>query len=122
VVRAGFIALIVSSVWATAASASSVDGTWKIRNLVLEISTCDNRHICGVVAWTGDVRRRAADCHRTIVWGLLPDNPSSWSGGSIFDPTDGKTCDLSASLKPVGAVISGMIRSPESMIRIHRNV
>jgi uncharacterized protein (DUF2147 family) len=110
VVRAGFIALIVSIVWATAASASSVDGTWKIRNLVLEISTCNNHHVCGVVAWTGDVKRRAADCHRTIVWGLSPDNPSSWSGGSIFDPTDGKTYDLSASLQPDGTLQARIYR------------
>src|ERR1700752_4078581 len=39
------------------ANASSVDGSWKIRDLVLDIFSCQ-QSICGKIAWTKDPHRR----------------------------------------------------------------
>jgi uncharacterized protein (DUF2147 family) len=69
------------------ANASSVDGSWKIRDLVLDIFSCP-QSICGKIAWTKDPHRRQTDCGQTIVWGLSQTGPDKWSGGSIYDPKD----------------------------------
>lgn len=90
------------------ANASSVDGTWKIRDLVLDIRNCEN-HVCGKIVWTGSARHRT-DCGRVIVWGLSPNGPSQWNGGSIYDPADGNTYDLSASLQPDGTLRARIYR------------
>jgi uncharacterized protein (DUF2147 family) len=91
------------------ANASSVDGSWKIRNLVLDIFSCE-QSVCGKIAWTKDPRRRQTDCGRTIVWGLSQNGPDKWSGGSIYDPTDGNTYRLSASLEPNGTLQARIYR------------
>jgi uncharacterized protein (DUF2147 family) len=83
------------------AEASSVDGTWIIRDLVLDIFDRQNL-VCGRIAWMRDPRRRPTECGMTIVWGLASESPSRWTNGSIFDPDDGKTYRLSASLQPDG--------------------
>jgi uncharacterized protein (DUF2147 family) len=80
------------------ADASTVDGTWKIRNIVLDIFDCRNQ-VCGRIVWMHDPQRRAAECGKTIVWGLAPDGPSRWAGSWIFDPDNGTTYHLSASLQ-----------------------
>jgi len=85
------------------ANASSADGTWKIRDLVLQISDCQQA-VCGKIVWMKDAWRRPKDCGRTIVWGLAPTGPNTWSDGSIFDPTDGNTYSLAATLEPAGTL------------------
>lgn len=37
-----------------------------------------------------------------ILWGLKPDGENSWSGGTILDPSNGKTYKLKAKLSPDG--------------------
>jgi uncharacterized protein (DUF2147 family) len=91
------------------ASASSVDGSWKIRDLVLDIFSCQ-QSICGKIVWTKDPHRRQTDCGQTIVWGLSQTGPDSWSGGSIHDPTDGNTYRLSAALQPNGTLQARIYR------------
>ena len=91
------------------ANASSVDGSWKIRDLVLDIFSCQ-QSICGKIAWTKDPHRRPTDCGQTIVWGLSQTGPDKWSGGSIYDPTDGNTYRLSASLAPNGTLRARIYR------------
>ncbi len=83
------------------ANASGVEGTWKIRDLVLDIFDCD-KLVCGRVVWMRDPQRRSANCGRTIVWGLLPNGAGQWTGGSILDPDDRSTYSLSATLQPDG--------------------
>jgi len=85
------------------AIASSVDGSWKVRDLVLDIFSCQ-QSVCGKVAWTKDPRRREIDCGKTIVWGLFQTAPDRWSHGSIYDTTDGNVYRLSASLEPNGTL------------------
>lgn len=91
------------------AEASSVNGSWKIRDLVLDIFDCQ-QSICGKIAWTKDPNRRETDCGRTIVWGLSQTGPDRWSDGSIYDPTDGSTYSLSASLEPNGTLRARIYR------------
>jgi uncharacterized protein (DUF2147 family) len=95
--------LAVQAVGVRRAQASSVDGAWIIRNLVLNIFDCQNM-VCGRIAWLRDPHRRPIECGKTIVWGLSSDGPSTWGNGSIFDPDDGKTYRLSASLQPDGTL------------------
>ncbi len=85
------------------AKASDADGTWSIRDLVLDIFNCQNR-VCGRIVWIEDPGRRPTQCGRTIVWGLTREGPFEWKDGTILDPDDGKTYRLSASLQPDGAL------------------
>jgi uncharacterized protein (DUF2147 family) len=87
----------------SAAASPSVDGSWAIRDLVLDIFNCQNA-VCGRIVWTKDPQQRQKDCGRTIVWGLSQAGPETWSGGSIYDPTDGNTYRLSATLQPDGTL------------------
>jgi len=83
--------------------ASSVDGTWIIRNLALRIYDCDLL-VCGKIVWMKDASRRVSQCGKTIIWGLQPNSLTEWSGGSILDPNDGKTYRLSATYEPDGTL------------------
>jgi uncharacterized protein (DUF2147 family) len=83
--------------------ASPANGNWKIRDLVLEIFDCQQA-VCGKIVWLKDPQRRQRECGQTIVWGLSPDGTNSWSNGSIYDPTNGKTYRLAATLEPGGTL------------------
>jgi uncharacterized protein (DUF2147 family) len=108
--RMGLIVAIISAVaYHQPASAAPVDGSWKIRDLVLDIFACQ-QSVCGRIAWTKDPQRRQSECGQTIVWGLSPDGPNDWKGGSIYDPTDGNTYRLSASLEPDGTLHARIYR------------
>jgi uncharacterized protein (DUF2147 family) len=85
------------------AEASHVDGTWMIRDLVLNIFDCQ-RAVCGRIVWIGDAARRPAQCGQTIVWGLEAQSPNEWAGGSILDPDDGNTYRLSATYETDGTL------------------
>ena len=105
-------ALVTSAFDIANAQASSMDGTWRIENLVLDIFDCQPK-ICGRIVWIGDPARRRSQCGRTIVWGLSPSGPSEWNGGSIFDPDDGNIYRLSASFEPDGALHARIFRGIE---------
>jgi uncharacterized protein (DUF2147 family) len=109
----GFVILVAAAIGLiprpAPAAASPVDGSWVIRDLVLDIFNCHGS-VCGRVAWTKDPRERQKDCGRTIVWGLSQDGPETWSGGSIYDPTDGNTYRLSATLQPDGTLRARIYR------------
>jgi uncharacterized protein (DUF2147 family) len=97
-----FLAAFALPAFGTAhANASSMNGTWKIDNLVLEIFDCQNL-VCGRIVWLGDRTLRPAQCGQTIVWGLAQASPTAWNGGEILDPTDGKTYRLSATYQTDG--------------------
>ena len=78
--------------------ASRADGHWIIRDLVLTIFDCGHL-VCGRIAWIKDPARRPLQCGKTIVWGLAGRGPNEWTGGSILDPDDGVTYQLSAKLQ-----------------------
>jgi uncharacterized protein (DUF2147 family) len=94
------------------AEASSMNGTWRIENLVLDIFDCQLQ-VCGRIVWIGDPSRRPSQCGRTIVWGLSPSGPAEWKGGSIFDPDDGNTYRLSASFQSDGTLHARIFRGIE---------
>jgi uncharacterized protein (DUF2147 family) len=96
-------AFACQGVGAHGAEMSSVNGAWMIRDLVLNIFECQNR-VCGRIEWVRDPRRRPTQCGKTIVWGLAPDGSAKWTDGSIFDPDDGNTYRLSASLQSDGTL------------------
>jgi len=106
-------ATIVALAWivtaATNARASDVDGTWKIKGVVLDIFNCHGT-VCGRIVWTRDPQRRRTECGRTIVWGLTPNGPSTWTGGSIYDPDDDATYNLTASLETDGTMHARIYR------------
>jgi uncharacterized protein (DUF2147 family) len=85
------------------AEASAVDGTWTIRDLVLHIFDCQ-LSVCGRIVWIKYVTRRTSQCGMTIIWGLEAKGPTDWEGGSILDPNNGKTYQLSAPYEPDGTL------------------
>ncbi|MBV8397548.1 MAG: DUF2147 domain-containing protein [Acetobacteraceae bacterium] len=84
-------------------AASTVNGTWIIRDLILRIFACRDR-VCGQIVWLRDAARRPSQCGRTIVWGLEASGPNSWNGGSILDPDYNIIYGLSAVLEPDGVL------------------
>jgi uncharacterized protein (DUF2147 family) len=95
--------LMCQGVSVARAEGSGVNGTWMIRDLVLNIFDCKGQ-VCGRIEWIRDPQRRPTQCGRTIVWGLVSEGPAQWTNGSILDPDDGKTYRLSASLRPDGVL------------------
>jgi uncharacterized protein (DUF2147 family) len=90
-------------------------GTWMFANRVaLEIFACSGL-LCGKIVWLlrpdnpagqPDLDYRNPDpalrqrrlCGLTIIWGLQPDGQKHWSSGWLYDPKDGITYNVSASL------------------------
>jgi uncharacterized protein (DUF2147 family) len=97
-------ACILAAVALTGAEAAPpADGQWMIKNLVINIFDCANL-VCGRIVWLGEPAKRASQCGRMIIWGLERQSPSVWTGGSILDPNDGKTCLLSATYELDGTL------------------
>lgn len=96
-------ALVLLLIGIGKSDASSVDGTWIIRGLVLHIFDCQHS-VCGQIVWIKDATRRPSQCGKTIIWGLEAKGPTEWSGGSILDPNDGKTYRLSATYETDGTL------------------
>jgi uncharacterized protein (DUF2147 family) len=82
---------------------SFVEGTWIIRDLVLSIFDCQHQ-VCGRIVWLSDPARRRDQCGKTIIWGLQSKGPTDWDGGSILDPNNGITYQLSAKYEPDGTL------------------
>jgi uncharacterized protein (DUF2147 family) len=95
---------------AAKASASPVDGTWIIRDLVLHIFDCQLL-VCGQIVWLKDATRRPSQCGKMIIWGLEAKGPTDWAGGSILDPNNGKTYQLSATYEPDGTLHARIFKS-----------
>jgi uncharacterized protein (DUF2147 family) len=94
---------------ARSADGASVNGTWQIRGLALEIFDCE-RAVCGRIVWVNDPNRRQSQCGKIIIWGLTPEGASKWKGGSILDPDDGKTYRLAASMEHDGVLHARIYR------------
>ena len=80
--------------------------------VALEVFECSG-FVCGRIVWLVRPRtlhgqldvdhlnpdptlRQRPLCGLTIIWGLQPDGPGHWSNGSLYDPQDGNTYDLTA--------------------------
>jgi uncharacterized protein (DUF2147 family) len=112
-IKAWIVALLLTvlvSFGAESAAASSVDGTWVIQDLVLNLFDCQNL-VCGRIVWIKDPARRPSECGQTIVWGLAATGPAEWTGGSILDPDNGEIYRLSATLQSDGTLHARIYRS-----------
>ena len=83
------------------AEASSMNGTWRIENFVLDIFDCQ-QFVCGRIVWIEEPAKRPTYCGKIIVWGLVQTGPTTWKGGTLFNPNDGKKYRLSATFQPNG--------------------
>src|SRR5215213_1369251 len=99
------VALVLLICGGGAARALGPEGTWIISDrVVIDIFGCDNV-LCGRVVWLRNPKLQTAEmCGRTIVWGLTPSGPEQWVDGSLFDPEDGSTYSLSATLLSDGTI------------------
>jgi uncharacterized protein (DUF2147 family) len=89
------------------ARASHPDGYWLLRGkMAVRIWTCGGK-LCGEVVWLDNpALRTPALCGRTIIWDLTPSGPADWNGGQLFDPENGTTYDLTASLQSADRIIA----------------
>jgi uncharacterized protein (DUF2147 family) len=107
---------------APAAQAASVDGDWltPMGGAKVHIAPC-GAAVCGTIVWlknpndkTGQPRR---DDHNPdpalktrpvmgiqILHGLKPVAADRWTGGTIYNPGDGKTYDSKITLQPDGSL------------------
>jgi uncharacterized protein (DUF2147 family) len=111
--RASGAGLLMLAVHSRSALSEVPDGTWLFANRVaVEVFECSGL-VCGRIVWLlrprtpagqPDVDRLNPDpalrqrplCGLTIIWGLQPDGAGHWSNGSLYDPQDGSTYDLTA--------------------------
>jgi uncharacterized protein (DUF2147 family) len=97
------------------ASSEVPEGTWMFADRVaVQIFECEGL-VCGKIVWL--LRPRMPDggpdvdhlnpdpalrqrqlCGLTIIWGLQPEATGHWSNGSLYDPQDGNTYDLTAEM------------------------
>ncbi len=109
------------------ASSQVPEGTWLFANRVaLQVFDCSGL-LCGRIVWL--VRPRSPDgqpdldhrnpdpvlqqrplCGLTIIWGLQPNGASQWSGGSLYDPEDGATYDVTAELTDPNTISARVYR------------
>ena len=105
--------LLMLAIHSRPASAEVPNGIWLFANRVaVEVFECSGL-VCGRIVWLlrprtpagqPDVDRLNPDpslrqrplCGLTIIWGLQPDDASHWSNGSLYDPQDGNTYDVTA--------------------------
>jgi uncharacterized protein (DUF2147 family) len=75
------------------------EGSWIVNDrLAIQVFECDAM-LCGRIVWLRNpALRTPAMCGRTIVWNLRSTGPTEWSNGRFFDPENGATYDLSATL------------------------
>jgi uncharacterized protein (DUF2147 family) len=85
------------------AAAPPVYGTWVIDGLGVALFDCQNL-VCGRIVSINDPNKRPSQCGRVIIWGLGVSGPAEWTNGSILDPNDGATYQLSAKLQPDGVL------------------
>jgi uncharacterized protein (DUF2147 family) len=80
-----------------------VYGTWVIEGLGVTLFECQNL-VCGRIVSINDPNKRSSQCGRVIIWGLGASGPAEWTDGSILDPNDGATYQLSAKLQADGVL------------------
>ena len=107
------VSLLLLFIFGRPASSEVPDGTWMLANRVaVEVFECSGL-TCGRIVWLVRPRtpsgqldvdhlnpdaslRQRPLCGLTILWGLQADGPGHWSNGSLYDPQDGNTYDVTA--------------------------
>lgn len=87
------------------ASAWTPEGNWIVKDrLVLEAFGCSGM-LCGRIVWLRDPSMRTPQlCERMIVWNLRRTGPGQWSGGWFYDPENGSTYNISATVQGNGTI------------------
>ena len=111
---------------AASAADGPVLGVWMIEDEVaIAVADCRAGSLCGRIAWLrtprDDAGRPKRDernpdaalrdrplCGLTVLDGLLPvpDEPGEWSAGSFYDPREGRSYGLAASLRSADVLIA----------------
>ena len=73
-------------------------GTWIVRQqIAFDIFACQDA-ACGKIVWLHNPTERTM-CGRVIIWGLTTDGSAQWGGGWFYNPEDGKTYNLKATVE-----------------------
>jgi len=73
-------------------------GTWVVKQqIAFDIYRCQEA-ACGKVVWLRNPAERTM-CGRVIIWGLTTDGSAQWDGGWFYNPEDGKTYNLKATVE-----------------------
>ena len=111
---------------APAAADAQVHGVWMIEDEVaIAVADCGGDALCGRVVWlrtphddAGRPKRDAMNpdatlrdrplCGLTVLDGLLPvpDEPGRWAAGSFYDPRNGRTYGLAATLVSADVLVA----------------
>jgi uncharacterized protein (DUF2147 family) len=73
------------------------NGTWRVEQIAVDLFPCQ-KAACGKIVWVRNPAQRHF-CGRVIIWGLTTDGSAEWEGGWFYNPEDGKTYNLRASVE-----------------------
>ena len=94
-------ALMLGAILALAGAvrAAEPEGIWTIDDrAAVKLFDCSG-NLCGQVIWLRNPALRTPKiCGRTIIWGLRQSGAGAWTDGWFFDPENGKTYNVDASL------------------------
>lgn len=81
------------------------EGSWIAGNRVaIEVFDCSSM-LCGRIVWLRNpALRTSAMCGRTILWNLQRSGPEQWDDGWFFDPENGSTYHVSATIRSDGTI------------------
>jgi uncharacterized protein (DUF2147 family) len=116
------LALAAFAICAPAASAASIDGDWLTPKggAKVHIAPCGPK-LCGAITWLKNPNNKAGQPQKDaynpdpalksrpvvgiqILRNMKPDGEGRWTGGSIYNPGDGKTYDSRMMLDPTGTL------------------
>ncbi len=103
-----------------------VQGVWMVEeDVAIAVTHCGNGSLCGRIAWlrvphddTGRPKRDANNldlalrdrplCGMTVLHGLLPvpGEPGRWASSSFYNPRDGRSYGLTASLRSADVLVA----------------
>lgn len=91
---------VVGLLYCAPVRAAVPEGIWAIAGKVaVRVFDCAGS-LCGRVVWLGDPALRTPEmCGKTIIWGLRAVGLNDWSDGWFFDPENGHTYNVTASLQ-----------------------
>ena len=132
-IKAFTLAISLASASAAAALAASPVGDWKTpeHDGVVHVSECEGGALCGTVVDGADIRsnptitdmknqdvaKRSRLMKGLTLFSGVKGGPTEWSGGSVYNPEDGKTYHGSIklvddnTLKLTGCVIAPFCKS-----------
>jgi uncharacterized protein (DUF2147 family) len=125
--RSACAILLLMTVAALPASSAMLGGTWMFSNRVaLQFFDCSGL-LCGKIVWLlrpdnpagqPDLDYRNPDpalrqrhlCGLTIIWGMQSNAQDQWSNGSLYDPKDGITYNVTAELTSLSTITARVYR------------